>query len=146
MFLGGKLFRRFVDRSGFAERLKRVFSIRCFDGDYGSFRVTLALIGMLMISGTRIRHLRNLERDPLLLRFARLQRLPTGRTVSNTLKETTRTRAGRGVGRGRVQDSASAAKKMRPRAVATDEVMRTSASKPTLWEASAITTIDPSSR
>ncbi len=39
---GIELFRRFVDRSGFAERLKQVFSIRQFDGDYGSFRITLA--------------------------------------------------------------------------------------------------------
>jgi hypothetical protein len=87
---GLELFRRFLDRSGFAERLKEVFSLRQFDGDYGSFRVTLALIGMLLLGGTRLRHLRVLERDPLFLRFARLQRLPTDRTVSNTLKETTR--------------------------------------------------------
>ena len=40
-------------------------------------------------SRTRLRHLRNLERDPLFLRFARLERLPTDRTVSHTLKETT---------------------------------------------------------
>ncbi len=86
---GIELFRRFVDRSGFAERLQKVFSIRQFDGDYGSFRITLALIGMLLVGGTRLRHLRVLERDPLFLRFTRLHRLPTDRTVSNTLKETT---------------------------------------------------------
>ena len=86
---GIELFRRFVDRSGFARRLKKVFSIREFDGDYGSFRITLALMGMLLLGGTRLRHLRILERDPLFLRFARLHRLPTDRTVSNTLKETT---------------------------------------------------------
>jgi len=86
---GIELFRRFLDRSGFAERLQKVFSIRQFDGDYGSFRITLALMGMLLVGGTRLRHLRVLERDPLFLRFARLQRLPTDRTVANTLKETT---------------------------------------------------------
>jgi hypothetical protein len=86
---GLEIFRRFVDRSGFAERLREVFSIRCFDGDYGSFRVTLALIGMLLLGGTRLRHLRVLGKDPLFLRFARLRQLPTDRTVSNTLKETT---------------------------------------------------------
>ena len=86
---GIELFRRFVDRSGFAERLQKVFSIRQFDGDYGSFRITLALMGMLLLGGTRLRHMRILERDPLFLRFARLHQLPTDRTVSNTLKETT---------------------------------------------------------
>ncbi|MFQ5515887.1 MAG: IS1380 family transposase [Myxococcota bacterium] len=88
---GLELFRRFVDRSGFADRLREVFSVRQFDGDYGSFRITLALIGMLLLGGTRLRHLRVLEHDPLFLRFARLQQLPTDRTVSNTLKETTGT-------------------------------------------------------
>jgi hypothetical protein len=87
---GIELFRRFLDLSGFAERLKQMFSIRRFDGDYGSFRITLALMGMLLLGGTRLRHLRMLERDPLFLRFARLHRLPSDRTVSNTLKETTR--------------------------------------------------------
>jgi hypothetical protein len=92
---GIELLRRYLDRSGFCERLQDVFSIRQFDGDYGSFRITLALIGMLLLGGTRLRHLRNLERDPLFLRFARLHRLPTDRTVSNTLKETTRAVRGR---------------------------------------------------
>ncbi len=44
---------------------------------------------MLLIAGSRIRHLGHLERDPVFLRFARLQRLPTDPTVSNTLKDTT---------------------------------------------------------
>lgn len=87
---GLEVFRRFLDRSGFTERLREVFSIRCFDGDYGSFRVTLALIGMLLLGGRRLRHLPLLERDPIFLRFARLQQLPCDRTVSRTLKETTR--------------------------------------------------------
>jgi hypothetical protein len=86
---GLEVFRRFVDRSGFTDRLREVFSIRRFDSDYGSFRITLALIGMLLLGGTRLRHLAQLERDPLFLRFARLQKLPCERTVSRTLKETT---------------------------------------------------------
>ncbi|NIM47696.1 MAG: IS1380 family transposase [Gemmatimonadales bacterium] len=86
---GLEVFRRFLDRSGFTERLRKVFSIRRFDGDYGSFRVTLALIGMLLLGGRRLRHLPLLERDPIFLRFARLQQLPCDRTVSRTLRETT---------------------------------------------------------
>ena len=82
---GLELIRRFVESSGFSARLQDVFSIRRFDRDYGSFRVTLALIAMLLLGGTRLRHLRLLERDPLFLRFARLQRLPCDRTVSRCL-------------------------------------------------------------
>jgi hypothetical protein len=86
---GLEVFRRFVDHSGFTKRLREVFSIRHFDGDYGSFRITLALIGMLLVGGRRLRHLPLLERDPVFLRFARLQQLPCDRTVSRMLKETT---------------------------------------------------------
>jgi hypothetical protein len=86
---GLEIFRRFVDGSGFSDRLRETFSVRCFDSDYGSFRITLALMGMLLLGGTRLRHLRVLERDPLFLRFARLQKLPCDRTVSRGLKEMT---------------------------------------------------------
>lgn len=88
---GLEIFRRFLDGSGFSRRLREVFSIRRFDGDYGSFRITLALIGMLLIGGRRLRHLPLLARDPIFLRFTRLQQLPTARTVSRTLQETTLT-------------------------------------------------------
>lgn len=86
---GLELFRRFLDASGFSDRLREVFSIRRFEGDYGSFRIALALVGMLVLGGTRLRHLRVLERDPLFLRFARLHKLPCDRTVSRCLKEMT---------------------------------------------------------
>ena len=33
---GLEIFRRFVDGSGFSDRLREIFSIRCFDSDYGS--------------------------------------------------------------------------------------------------------------
>jgi len=86
---GLEVFRRFLDRSGFTQRLREVFSIRRFDSDYGSFRITLALIGMLLLGGRRLRHLSLLECDPIFLRFTRLQQLPTDRTVSRALQETT---------------------------------------------------------
>lgn len=86
---GLEILRRYLDRSGFTRRLQEVFSIRRFDGDYGSFRIALALIGMLLIGGRRLRHLPLLERDPVFVRFTRLQQLPTDRTISRTLQETT---------------------------------------------------------
>jgi hypothetical protein len=61
---GLELFCRYLDHSGWAERLQKVFPERHSEGDYGSFRITLALIGMLLVGGTRLRHVRNLERDP----------------------------------------------------------------------------------
>jgi hypothetical protein len=84
---GLELIRRFLDRSGFLERLRKLYSIRQFDSDYGSFRMTLALIAMLIVGGKRLRHLAYLEQDPLVLRFAQLHQLPTDRTISHWLKD-----------------------------------------------------------
>ena len=56
-----------------------------FDGDYGAFHITLALMSMILLGGTRLRYLRVLERDPLFLQFAQLQRPPTDRMVSKDI-------------------------------------------------------------
>ena len=82
---GLELIGRFLRTSGFLNRLKEVFSVRDFDIDYSSFRMALALIGMLIVGGSRLRHLRLLGRDPLFLRFAQLSRLPDKRTISRWL-------------------------------------------------------------
>ena len=69
---GLELFRRFVDRSGFVAKLGDVFSIRQFDGDYGSLRMALLTIGLLIVGGSRLHHIEFLRNDPLFARFARL--------------------------------------------------------------------------
>ena len=88
-FAGLELIGRFLRATGFADRLKEVFSVRQFDTDYGSFRTALAVIGMMIVGGTRLRHLRQLRRDPIFLRFSRLSRLPTERTLSRWLSSIT---------------------------------------------------------
>jgi hypothetical protein len=86
---GLELFRRFLDRSGFVQKLKAVFADRQFDSDYGSLRMALATIGMLLLGGSRLRHIEVLARDLLFQRFARLLQVPDERTLSRWLKETT---------------------------------------------------------
>ena len=86
---GLELFRRFLEGSGFVRRLEGVFADRQFDSDYGSLRMALATIGMLLLGGSRLRHLEVLARDPLFVRFARLRRVPCERTLSRWLKELT---------------------------------------------------------
>jgi hypothetical protein len=86
---GLELFRRFLDRSGFVAQLEAVFADRRFDSDYGSLRMTLATIALLLVGGSRLRHIEVLARDPLFRRFARLLRVPSERTLSRWLKETT---------------------------------------------------------
>jgi hypothetical protein len=84
---GLELFRRFCERAGWLDRLQAVFSNRCFDRDYGSFRTALLVVGMLLLGGSRLSHLRVLDRDPLFLRFVRLRRLPDERTFSRGLQD-----------------------------------------------------------
>jgi hypothetical protein len=86
---GLELFRRFCERAGWIDRLRDAFSERRFDTDYGSFRTTLLVVGMLLLGGSRLSHLRVLDRDPLFLRFVRLRRLPDERTLSRGLKSLT---------------------------------------------------------
>jgi hypothetical protein len=77
----------FLQSAGWVEQIRKIFAEREFDTDYGSFRMTLAVIGMLVIGGTRLAHLRELAIDPVFLRFARFDRLPTERTLSRWLKD-----------------------------------------------------------
>ncbi len=55
-------------------------------GDFGSVAMLRLLIGMLVVGGQRLRHVRFLEGDPLVHRFAGLRRLPSQRTISRWLK------------------------------------------------------------
>ena len=88
---GLELFRRFLDRAGWSERLRAAFADRQFDTDYGSFRSVLVVVGLLLLGGSRLSHLRVLDRDRLFHRFVRLRRLPDERTLSRGLREITST-------------------------------------------------------
>jgi hypothetical protein len=83
---GLEIFGRFLTAIDFAGRLRRAWhDLRC-EGDYGARRFVLCLMGLLLIGGRRITHLRVMERDPVFLRFAGLQRLPADRTLVRWMK------------------------------------------------------------
>jgi hypothetical protein len=86
---GLELFNRYLAEHGWTHRLRQIFADRRFDTDYGSWRMSLAVIGLIMVGGTRLAHLRQLSADPLFLRFARLHRLPSERTLSRWLGQLT---------------------------------------------------------
>ena len=77
----------FLQSAGWAEKIRGIFCEREFDTDYGSFRMSLAVIGLLLVGGSRLTHLRELAIDPVFLRFARFAQLPTERTLSRWLKD-----------------------------------------------------------
>jgi len=59
------------------------------DSDYGSFRTVLLVMGMLLLGGSRLSHVRVLDRDPPFLRLVRLRPLPDERTLSRGLQAIT---------------------------------------------------------
>ena len=79
------LFEWFLRQSGWLARIRDVFADREFDNDYGSWRMTLLVIGLLIVGGTRVAHLAHLGCDPLFRRFAQVKKLPSDRTVSRWL-------------------------------------------------------------
>lgn len=77
----------FLGSVGWAEQIREIFADREFETDYGSFRMTPAVIGLILIGGTRLSHLRELAIEPVFLRFARFTQLPSERTLSRWLKD-----------------------------------------------------------
>ncbi len=86
-YAGLELFGRFLRAEGWLDRLREVFADREFDSDYGSFRMSLMTVGLLLLGGSRMAHLDQLRLDPLFRRFACLRRLPSERTFSRWLKD-----------------------------------------------------------
>jgi hypothetical protein len=83
------LIERFLLESGWLERIRKVFAGREFDSDYSSWRMTLCVIALLLVGGTRIAHLSQLGCDPIFLRFVQLHTLPSARTLSRWLASLT---------------------------------------------------------
>ena len=83
---GLEVFGRFLRAIDLAGRLRRAWGDLGCEGDYGARRFVLCLVGLLLIGGRRITHLRVVERDPVFLRFAGLRRLPADRAVVRWMK------------------------------------------------------------
>ena len=84
---GLELFRDFLQRRRFRERLRRLVGRSFPRSDFGTVPMLLVLLGLLMVGGRRIWHLRYVQWDPILARFAGLRRLPSPRTVSGWLAQ-----------------------------------------------------------
>lgn len=80
---------RFLVQSGWLQQIRQVFEDREFDSDYTSWRMTLCVIALLLVGGTRVAHLAQLGCDPIFLRLVRLQVLPSARTLSRWLATVT---------------------------------------------------------
>lgn len=88
-YAGLTLVARFMRKIGFASQLRAAFAVTRLKGDYTVVQMVTLLIGMLLVGARRLRHVRLLGNDPILLRFCGLRRLPDERTLSRWLRQFT---------------------------------------------------------
>jgi hypothetical protein len=89
-YAGLEVVGRFLRRLEFARRVREAFAACPLGGDYGTARLVMVVIGLLLVGGRRLEHLQYVESDPLFARFCGLARIPSARTVVNWLKSFTR--------------------------------------------------------
>jgi len=84
-YAGLEFVRRWLHRDGVIALLRHELVRALPATDYGVVRVVLVILALLLSGGRRLRHLRYLAGDPLVLRFCGLRQLPTARTVGRWL-------------------------------------------------------------
>jgi hypothetical protein len=84
-FSGLELFGRYLKRIQFAARLRDRLRTNDPAGDFSSASLVSLVIAMLVLGARRLRHVRYLIGDPIVLRFAGLSVLPSERTVARWL-------------------------------------------------------------
>lgn len=84
-YAGLEFVRRWLHRDGVVALLRRELTRALPSTDYGAVRVVLVILALLLSGSRRLRHLRYLAGDPLVLRFCGLRQLPTARTVGRWL-------------------------------------------------------------
>jgi len=82
---GLELVRRYVHRIDLVARLRHACG--GLRSDYGSARLGLLLLALLVVGGRRLEHLRYLAEDPLIRRFCGLARIPSARTVARRVED-----------------------------------------------------------
>ncbi len=88
-YAGLELLDRYLRRIGFSDLIRAAFGKVHLGGDFGVIAMVRVLIGLLVVGGRRLEHLKYLATDPLLHRFARVRVWPTARTVSRWLQRFT---------------------------------------------------------
>ena len=85
-FGGLELFSRYLRRVELSRRVGKACRGKGIRSDYGSVRLVLVLVGMLLVGARRLEHLQYVCDDPMLLRFCGLRRLPSRPTIRAVAK------------------------------------------------------------
>ena len=83
---GLEFVRRYLGMSGIGALLRQRVGSALPRTDFGVPRMVLVLLALLISGGRRLRHLRYLDGDPIVLRLCGLTRLPTPRTAGRWLR------------------------------------------------------------
>ncbi len=86
-FAGLELLRRFCRKLDLAGLLRKAERKLALGGDLRLSSLVMLIVGMLLVGARRLRQIRHLGTDALLLRFAGLSRAPSERTLSRSLKK-----------------------------------------------------------
>ena len=88
-YSGLELVRRYVHQLQLARRVRAALEPYALGGDYGSGRLVLLIVTLLIVGGRRLEHLKYIAGDSLVARLCGLARIPSARTVVNWLKQFT---------------------------------------------------------
>ena len=88
-YAGLELVRRYVQQLQLARRVREALEPYALGGDYGSGRLSLLVLTLLIVGGRRLEHLKYIGSDALVGRLCGLARIPSARTVVNWLKQFT---------------------------------------------------------
>lgn len=86
---GLELFRRFLGHIRFSSRLRSHLRRNDPAGDFSSVSLVRLVLAMLVVGARRLTHVRHLDGDPIVLRFAGLAILPRERTLARWLTRST---------------------------------------------------------
>jgi hypothetical protein len=84
-YAGLELLNRYLRIRRFNDLVRDAFRGARLGGDFGVVPMVRVLIGVLVVGGRRVEHVRYVADDPLVRRFCRLRVLPTARTVGRWL-------------------------------------------------------------
>lgn len=88
-YAGLELFLRYFRAIGLNGLIRQHLSKCGLSGDFGVVGMFRLLLVLLLVGGSRLRHVLFLEDDPLVQRFCGLWHLPSPRTISRWLKQFT---------------------------------------------------------
>ena len=84
-YAGLALLQRFFKRIDLGRQIREAIGRALPASDYGTSRVVMLLLTMLISGGRRLRHLGHLRNDPIVARTCGLESLPTARSVARWL-------------------------------------------------------------